>query len=81
MDNDTNWYRVDCYSPLNCSTIVNHFPFLIMFGSSRRFRGVINEDGYRYDVEVSAPTLHAAYDIVQRREGVKRSQIVYVQEV
>ena len=49
--------------------------------NQRRFRGVINEDGYRYDVEVSAPHLHAAYNIVQRREGVKRNQIVYVQEV
>ncbi len=43
--------------------------------NQRRFRGVINEDGYRYDVEVSAPHLHAAYDIVQRREGIKRSQL------
>ena len=59
---------------------LNQSFFLIMF-NQRRFRGVINEDGYRYDVEVSAPHLHAAYDIVQRREGIKRSQIVYVQEV
>ena len=49
--------------------------------NQRRFRGVINEDGYRYDVEVSAPHLHAAYDIVLRREGVIRSQSVFVQEV
>jgi len=51
-----------------------------MFGSSRRFRGVILDDGYRYEVTVSAPTLHAAYDIVQRREGIRRNQIQYVTE-
>jgi len=49
--------------------------------NQRRFRGVINEDGYRYNVEVTAPYLQAAYDIVERREGIKRSQIVYFQEI
>ena len=49
--------------------------------SSRRFRGVILQDGYRYEVEVSAPYLQAAYEIVQRREGVRRNQIQYVQEL
>ena len=47
----------------------------------RRFLGVILEDGYRYEVEVNAPHLHAAYDIVQRREGVRRNQIQYVKEI
>lgn len=48
---------------------------------TRHFRGVVRQTNYVYDVEVTAPHLHAAYDIIQRREGVPRKKIQYVEEI
>ena len=49
--------------------------------NQRRFLGVYNAEGYRYECEVQAPTLTQAYELVCRREGINRSQLLYVKEL